>query len=102
MDKLKKLKSIIKGMGSVLVAYSAGADSTFLLKVARDCLGNKVLAVTADSPTYQRQELKFSKKMARELGVRHKVIKTLELEDKNFIKNSASRYIFARANYSAD
>src|SRR3989338_2202401 len=97
MDKLKKLKSILKEMGSVLIAYSAGADSTFLLKVARDCLGSKVLAVTADSPTYQKQELKFYKKMAKELGVRHKVIKTLELEDKNFIKNSASRCYFCKS-----
>ena len=97
MDKLKKLKSILKEMGSVLVAYSAGVDSTFLLKVARDCLGSKVLAVTADSPTYQRQELKFSKKMARELGVRHKVIKTLELEDKNFIKNPVDRCYFCKS-----
>jgi len=97
MDKLKKLKSILKEMGSVLVAYSAGVDSTFLLKVARDCLGSKVLAVTANSPTYQRQEMEFSKKMARELGVRHKVIKTMELEDKNFVRNPVNRCYFCKS-----
>lgn len=97
MNKIKKLKIILKEMGSVLIAYSAGADSTFLLKVARDCLGDRVLAVTADSPTYQRQELQFSRRMAKELGVRHKVIKTSELKDKRFIKNPVDRCYFCKS-----
>lgn len=97
MDKIKKLKIILKEMGSVLIAYSAGADSTFLLKVARDCLGNRVLAVTANSPTYQPQELEFSRKMTKELGVRHKVIKTSELKDKRFIKNPVDRCYFCKS-----
>lgn len=97
MDKIKKLKIILKEMGSVLIAYSAGADSTFLLKVARDCLGDRVLAVTADSPTYQRQELEFSRRMAKELGVKHKVIKTSELKDKRFIKNPIDRCYFCKS-----
>jgi len=97
MDKIKKLESILKEMGSVLIAYSGGTDSTFLLKVARDSLKDRVLAVTADSPTYQKQELRFSKKMAEELGVRHKVIKTLELQDKRFAKNPIDRCYFCKS-----
>lgn len=97
MDKLKKLKFILKNMGSVLVAYSGGADSTFLLKAARDSLGDRVLAVTADSPTYQKQELEFSKKMAKELGARHKVIKTSELKDKRFTGNPVDRCYFCKS-----
>src|SRR3989338_256911 len=97
MDKIRKLESILKEMGSVLIAYSGGADSTFLLKVACDILGDDVLAVTADSPTYQKQELEFSKKMAKELGARHKVIKTSELKDKRFIGNPVDRCYFCKS-----
>jgi uncharacterized protein len=96
MGKLKKLKEILKQMHSVLVAYSAGVDSTFLLKVARDVLGNKVLAVTAISPAYPKEELIFSKKMAKALGARHKIIKTNELNDKRFTSNPINRCYFCK------
>lgn len=96
MDKLGKLKGILKEMGSVLIAYSGGVDSTFLLKVAVGVLKNKVLAVTAVSPTYQNEELIFSKRLAKELGVRHKIIKTDELEDKRFAMNPANRCYYCK------
>ena len=94
--KLAKLKEILKQMHSVLVAYSAGVDSTFLLKVASDVLSNKVLAVTALSPTYPKEELIFSKKMAKALGVRHRIIKTNELNDKRFTSNPINRCYFCK------
>jgi uncharacterized protein len=96
MDKLKKLKNILKEMGSALLAYSGGVDSTFLLKVAKGILGNKVLAVTAVSPTYPKEELAFSKRMAKILGVRHKIIKTAEFKDKRFIANPVNRCYFCK------
>ena len=96
MSKIERLKDILRKMGSVLVAYSGGADSTFLLRVAGDVLKDKVLAVTADSPTYQPQELEFSRRMARALGVRHKVIKTGELEDRRFAANPFNRCYFCK------
>jgi len=83
-------------MDSVLLAYSGGSDSTFLLKVAKDTLADKVLAVTANSPTYTQEELRFAKQMAQALGVRHTVIKTHELKNKNFLKNSAQRCYFCK------
>lgn len=96
MSKLKKLKEILDSMGSVLVAYSGGVDSTFLLKIVHDTLKDKVLAVTATSATYPPDELVFSKKIARELGVRHKIIKTFELNNKQFVLNPVKRCYFCK------
>lgn len=96
MPKLRKLKSILQKMGSVLLAYSGGADSTFLLKVAADVLGDKVLAVTADSPTYPAGELTFARGLCRALGVKHRTINTLELNNKNFARNPVNRCYFCK------
>lgn len=96
MDKLSKLKTILKKMDSVLVAYSGGADSTFLLKSALDTLGGKVLAVTAASATYPRSELILARETARKLGARHKIIKTDEFKDKRFIANSLTRCYYCK------
>lgn len=95
-EKLKKLKGILKEMGSVLIAYSGGVDSTFLLKVARDVLGEKVMAVTALSPTYPREETGEAKKIARELEVKHLLIETRELEDPNFSSNPPGRCYYCK------
>lgn len=97
MNKLKKLASILKRMDSVLIAFSGGLDSTFLLKAAAEVLPkDKILAVTAVSATYPEQELLSSKKMARCLGIRHKVIATHELKDKRFILNPVNRCYFCK------
>jgi uncharacterized protein len=96
MDKLKKLKDILKNMDSVLIAYSGGLDSTFLLKVASDVLSDEVLAVTAASATYPREELIFAKKIARTIGARHKIIRTAELKNNKFISNPPNRCYFCK------
>lgn len=88
---LIRLNTILSSMESVLVAYSGGVDSTFLLKAASDILGDRVLAVTSDSPTISRKELSFARDMAKELGVNHIVIKTNEMDCKDFTKNSSQR-----------
>lgn len=97
MEKLKKLERIIREMGSCLIAFSGGVDSTFLLKVVSQILPKtKLLAVTADSPTYPKEELKESKKISRSLGVRQKIIKTQELKENNFIRNPLNRCYFCK------
>lgn len=97
MPRLKKLKSILKKMGSVLVAFSGGADSAFLLKAALEALPkDKVLAVTAVSATYPAQELLSARSIASKLGVRHKLIATAELRDKRFSANPPNRCYFCK------
>jgi len=95
-SKLEELKKILLGMNKVLVAFSGGVDSTFLLKVARDVLGEKVMAVTASSETYPQEEIKEAKKLARKLNVRHLVIHTCELENPDFVNNPPQRCYFCK------
>lgn len=83
-------------MKSVLIAYSGGVDSSLLLKVAADTLGKNVLAVTAVSQTYPAEELSFAKKMARSLKVRHQIIRTREIKNKNFFSNPSNRCYYCK------
>lgn len=86
-------------MGKVLIAFSGGVDSSFLVKVALDVLGKEnVLAVTADSETYTRTELKEASNLAKNLGLdgRHRIIHTSELKIKNFRENPANRCYYCK------
>jgi uncharacterized protein len=97
-EKHKKLEAILKDMGKVLVAFSGGVDSTLLLKVAQDTLGNQnVLAVTALSPLYPERELEGVKKLIRALGARHRLIHSNELEIPGFSKNPPDRCYYCKS-----
>ena len=90
-QKLNRLKAILSAMERVVIAYSGGVDSTFLVKIAYDVLGDRAVAVTADSPTYPEEEFETARELARQIGVRHEVIVSEELKDPNFAKNPADR-----------
>ncbi|MCX6339417.1 MAG: ATP-dependent sacrificial sulfur transferase LarE [Candidatus Aureabacteria bacterium] len=91
LRKYERLKKLVKSYGSLIVAYSGGVDSTLLLKVASDILGENVLAVTAMSAIYPHAELEIAKKTARQLRVRHRMIKSDALTDERFVQNSPER-----------
>jgi len=94
--KLKKLDGILRGMQGVLVAFSGGVDSTFLLKTASDVLGKNVLAVTALSPSFPAAEQKSARELARSLGVRHRIIRSHELSIPAFVKNPPNRCYYCK------
>ncbi len=97
LEKLEDLKSILKDMDSVLVAFSGGADSAFLLKVANDVLKEKVVAFTATSPTYPLVEYKNACALAEEFGVRHIIVESNELEIENFAANNEKRCYYCKS-----
>ncbi len=94
--KLDDLKDIINSMGSLLIAFSGGVDSTFLCKVAFDLLGDKALAVTAVSPTYSKTEFKEARELAEEIGIKHEIIDSNELETPGFAENTLDRCYYCK------
>jgi uncharacterized protein len=72
--KYHELLSYLKGLESVLVAFSGGVDSTFLLKAAKDALGNKVKAYTVATPYIPKWEIKEAKELANSIGVSHEIV----------------------------
>ena len=89
--KLEHLREYIGRLESVLVAFSGGVDSAFLLYVSRQVLGDKAVAATAVSEVQFLQELTAAREIARKLSVRHIVFECRVLSDRNFSRNSPER-----------
>ena len=86
----------LKRYEKVVVAFSGGIDSTLMAFLAKVALGEKALAVTADSPSIPVSELDDAKRLATEIGINHLIIKTNELQDPNYIANPANRCYFCK------
>jgi len=89
--KLDALQAMLKSMNSVAIAFSGGVDSTFLLKVAHDLLGDRVIAVTASSSTYPERELRAALDFVTNTGIWHQVIIAEELNIEGFTDNPLNR-----------
>jgi len=89
--KLERVREIIRAMPSVIVAYSGGADSAFLADVAHEVLGERMLAITAVSPSLAPDERRAAGELAVERGWRHREIQTHELERDEYARNAPDR-----------
>jgi uncharacterized protein len=90
-QKYQDLLEYLKSLGSVAVAFSSGVDSTFLLKAARNALGDKAIAVTARSCSFPERELKEAKRFTEENGIAHLIVDSEELDIEGFSENPPNR-----------
>jgi pyridinium-3,5-biscarboxylic acid mononucleotide sulfurtransferase len=96
-EKYTRLKKLLIDMQQVVVAYSGGVDSAFLLKVAVDVLGEKAQGILAVSPTYPSREFDKAKEIAALIGAKITIIDTHEMEDDKFLSNPIDRCYFCKS-----
>src|SRR6266487_7057781 len=90
-EKQQQLFSILRDMGQVIVAYSGGTDSAYLAWAASRTLGEKSVAITADSASIPESHKRDAIDFARQFGIRHELIATHEFENPDYLKNDANR-----------
>ena len=92
-----RLEDVLSRFQTVLVGFSGGIDSTYLAAVAARVLPGRTLAVTADSPSLPRDELDECEKLAAELGIEHRVVRTMEFSNPDYLKNDGLRCFYCKS-----
>jgi uncharacterized protein len=96
-EKLNRLQTLFTEMDRALIAYSGGIDSTLVAKIAYDRLGDRALAVTAESPSLLPEDLEDAKVQAAAIGITHKVVLTHEMDNPNYTSNPVNRCYFCKS-----
>ena len=95
-DKELRLRASVASLGPTIVAFSGGVDSAYLAYVANDVLGPAALCVTADSPSYPDHHRQLALQAARDLGLRHEIIHTAEMERPEYRANPVNRCYYCK------
>jgi uncharacterized protein len=97
VEKLQRLRSIIRDCGSALIAYSGGVDSALVMAIAHEQLGKRALACIGVSPSYPTREMRDAVALAQSLNTAYRTIETHELSDPNYAANPANRCYFCKS-----
>lgn len=97
LQKLAQLTTLFVEMETALIAYSGGIDSTLVAKIAHDALGDRAIAVTAESPSLLPEDLEDARIQAAEMGISHKIVQTHEMDNPNYSSNPVNRCYFCKS-----
>jgi uncharacterized protein len=96
LTRRDRLLELLRGLDGCAVAFSGGIDSTVVAKAAQLALGDRAVAVTADSPSVARSELDDARRLAALIGIRHEVIRTEEFSNPDYLRNDGSRCFYCK------
>src|SRR4051812_37948290 len=97
LAKRDRLLDILRGLESVAVAFSGGIDSTVVAKAAQMALGDRAVAVTADSASVPRREIADAVRLAGQIGIRHQIVTTDEFEVPDYVRNDGTRCYYCKS-----